>query len=193
MKKSKHKSFYCPNCKTGKMIFNKQSKIWICDGCTYSLADTEINNGYVFWFCDQCGEYLNHQKGFDKYAFSHVCTKCGYRNDTTKNNISDDKKDYKKILKKIAKGIGLVALGAATVTIAIVNNLSKDTDDDYDKLGDNDNSDDDFPFYSNGYDCMNCGQPLSGGIRVDAWENGNNSDPYVVCPHCRSTNFMWDD
>ena len=41
--------------------------------------------------------------------------------------------------------------------------------------------------------CSNCGQSLSGGEYTAPWENGNNSEGYVICPHCGYTNFEWDD
>lgn len=37
--------------------------------------------------------------------------------------------------------------------------------------------------------CECCGKPLAGGEYTFAWENGNNQDGYVKCPHCGSANF----
>lgn len=36
--------------------------------------------------------------------------------------------------------------------------------------------------------CEYCGQPLAGGNYTSAWENGNNSNSYVKCPHCGRIN-----
>jgi len=46
---------------------------------------------------------------------------------------------------------------------------------------------------SNNNTCVNCGMSLSGGAYTAPWENGNNSDGYIQCPHCGSVNFQWED
>jgi uncharacterized CHY-type Zn-finger protein len=35
------------------------------------------------------------------------------------------------------------------------------------------------------YECINCQQSLSGGVLTERWEDGNNTNAYVICPHCR--------
>ena len=37
--------------------------------------------------------------------------------------------------------------------------------------------------------CVNCQQSLSGGVYTAPWENGNNLDGYIKCPHCGCINF----
>lgn len=81
------KWMFCPACRDGKMVINKKSTLWQCEDCGYQLSADEFEDDYVFWFCDECGTYLNIQEGFDKTASKHICTKCGYENDTTFNNI----------------------------------------------------------------------------------------------------------
>lgn len=81
------KWMFCPSCKDGKMVINKESTMWQCEDCGYQLSTDEFEDDYVFWFCDECGTYLNIQEGFDKTASKHICTKCGYENDTTFDNI----------------------------------------------------------------------------------------------------------
>ena len=44
-----------------------------------------------------------------------------------------------------------------------------------------------------GLPCQNCGQSLSGGSYTMPWENGNNPDGYIKCPHCGYINFQWID
>ena len=44
-----------------------------------------------------------------------------------------------------------------------------------------------------GRTCVNCGRSLEGGKHTAPWENGNNPDEYIVCPHCHYANFLWDD
>ncbi|MBR3325875.1 MAG: hypothetical protein IKG22_00940 [Atopobiaceae bacterium] len=41
--------------------------------------------------------------------------------------------------------------------------------------------------------CESCGGSLAGGEYTAAWENGNNPDGYVRCPHCGHANFLWGD
>lgn len=81
------KWMFCPSCKDGKMVINKESTMWQCEDCGYQLSADEFEDDYVFWFCDECGTYLNIQEGFDRTASKHICTKCGYENDTTFDNI----------------------------------------------------------------------------------------------------------
>lgn len=81
------KWMFCPACRDGKMVINKKSTMWQCEKCSYQLSADEFEDDYVFWFCDECGTYLNVQEGFNRNASKHICTKCGYENDTTLNNI----------------------------------------------------------------------------------------------------------
>lgn len=77
------KWMFCPNCESGKMALNKKESKWQCESCGYELSADEFEDDYIFWFCDECGAYLNHQEGFDRKANKWVCTSCGYENDTT--------------------------------------------------------------------------------------------------------------
>lgn len=81
------KWMFCPNCHDGKMAIDKKSTVWTCNNCGYALSAVEFEDDYVFWFCDECGTYLNIQKGFDRNARRHTCGNCGYENDTTFDNI----------------------------------------------------------------------------------------------------------
>ena len=36
--------------------------------------------------------------------------------------------------------------------------------------------------------CENCGQSLSGGEYTAPWEDGDNEDGYIICPHCHHKN-----
>lgn len=44
-----------------------------------------------------------------------------------------------------------------------------------------------------GRKCSNCRSSLKGGSYTAPWENGNNSDGYVKCPHCGYINFNLED
>ena len=81
------KWMFCPNCQDGKMAIDKKSTIWTCSNCGYTLSADEFEDDYVFWFCDECGTYLNIQEGFDRKATRHTCSICGYENDTTFDNV----------------------------------------------------------------------------------------------------------
>ena len=37
-------------------------------------------------------------------------------------------------------------------------------------------------------DCINCGMSLSGGDLTLPWEDGDNPNAYIICPHCRTKN-----
>ena len=39
---------HCPIC-NNKMFFNTNSSNWICDGCKYSLSETEFLDDYIFF------------------------------------------------------------------------------------------------------------------------------------------------
>lgn len=39
--------------------------------------------------------------------------------------------------------------------------------------------------------CENCQRPLRGGDLTLPWEDGNNPDAYVTCPHCGYKNIKY--
>lgn len=76
----------CPICHQ-RMLFNKNTKSWVCHECPYCLSEAEFLDDFVFWFCDECGAYLNIQSGFDRKASKHICLRCSFENDITTANI----------------------------------------------------------------------------------------------------------
>lgn len=40
-------------------------------------------------------------------------------------------------------------------------------------------------------DCINCGMSLSGGDLTLPWEDGDNPNAYIICPHCRTKNTVY--
>lgn len=92
------KWMFCPSCQKGKMTINKKSTLWTCEDCGYKLPADEFEDGYVFWFCDECNSYLNSQEGFDRNASRHICQNCGYENDTTFDNLRGVCSDCGKII-----------------------------------------------------------------------------------------------
>lgn len=92
------KWMFCPACQKGKMSINKKSTLWTCEECGYELSVKEFEDDYVFWFCDECNAYLNIQEGFDRTATRHICTKCGYENDITFDNMKGICSDCGKVI-----------------------------------------------------------------------------------------------
>lgn len=82
----------CPACYQ-KLLFDKEKKAWCCANCKYELLEEDFLDDFVFWFCDGCGTYLNVQDSFDRKGTTWSCTKCGYENDITFNNIKGQCKD----------------------------------------------------------------------------------------------------
>lgn len=41
----------------------------------------------IDWYCDSCDAHLNQQTGFTTMSGTWTCTKCGYDNDVTEDNI----------------------------------------------------------------------------------------------------------
>ena len=85
----------CPVC-GARCYWNDDESTWICESCGYEPAGTQIeydsetesiNVLGIDWFCDNCDAYLNSQTGFDPYDDEWTCTKCGYENDITKDNV----------------------------------------------------------------------------------------------------------
>ena len=79
------KWMFCPNCQQGKITIAKNSILWTCKECGYTLFADEFENDYVFWFCDKCNSYFNNQDGFSTNATKHACKNCGFANDITIN------------------------------------------------------------------------------------------------------------
>ena len=48
-------------------------------------AGDELND--CDWYCDECGDHLNAQVGFDTIFATWECEKCGYENEINSDNI----------------------------------------------------------------------------------------------------------
>lgn len=42
-------------------------------------------------------------------------------------------------------------------------------------------------------ECENCGWELSGGEYVMPWEDDDNPDGYIICPHCHHKNYDYSN
>ena len=207
------KWMFCPNCKEGKMSINKQSTLWQCEVCGYELDADEFEDDYVFWFCDECEEYLNIQPGFDKTATRQICTNCGYENDITFDNVKGICSDCGKIipdpdstlcadcrilrkeksienLKKIGKGILVAGAVVGAVALAGQEETDADTDSNWKYIPDGNDMD-----LGGGMKCSNCGNTDESTL----WDEGdtiycskcchrtrvdNGEDDLVECPYC---------
>ena len=152
-----------------------------------SLGDDDIT-----WYCDGCNSILNEQDGFNTDNETWTCTECGFINDVTPNNVYDSEEDYQE-----ATGIprcpncgGMVEGDAPDATywfncrdcgerfcLEVGELISP-----FERIN-----------HQSSRACENCGQSLSGGEYTAPWENGDNPDGYIKCPHCGHINFEWDD
>lgn len=183
----------CPVCHE-KMKYKKKEKAWSCEACGYAFTEEEFLDDFVFWFCDECGSYLNNQEGFDKSSAKHICRNCGYENDTTFSNIKgmcidcgavlsnpdavlcDDCKAIRKEkaikwLKTAGKVAGVAAIALGTAYLASQSGGSEENND-YTPLPDGDDAgDDDMRDYPI---CKSCGTEMT---EFDGWA-------WYTCPFC---------
>lgn len=40
-------------------------------------------------------------------------------------------------------------------------------------------------------ECVSCGWPLDGGDLTLPWEDGDNPNAYIICPHCGAENEVY--
>lgn len=168
--KDRMKNFYnrnikkwrgCPACPTGKMSINKKSAMWTCEDCGYQISEKELEDGYMFLFCNECGSYLNTQDGFDYNANKNICKNCGHENNMSFENIKGKCIDCGKLLpdpnatlcvdcrlsrrekttnKLIVAGVVTAAVVGAACLAGESDDDSSDEDDDYTGFLDDDNN-----------------------------------------------------
>lgn len=80
------KWMFCPVCYE-KMYISKEGRVWECEHCQYIITDKDFKDDFVFWFCDECGSYLNIQEGFDRNSQMWQCKKCEHMNDLDKEKL----------------------------------------------------------------------------------------------------------
>lgn len=87
----------CPICNSD-CYWDEDKCTWICDSCNYEIEGSQIEYDSendkvkvlgIDWYCDNCNSHLNSQHGFKPYDDSWKCTKCGYENSLTKDNVLD--------------------------------------------------------------------------------------------------------
>ena len=42
-------------------------------------------------------------------------------------------------------------------------------------------------------ECANCGCSLDGGEYTAPWEDDDNANGYIICPHCKYKNYDYSD
>ena len=145
----------------------------------------------IDWYCDECNTYLNDQAGFNTSSGRWTCSECGYENDVTEDNIFDSEDDYlisKNKLKCPDCGEALSGIEPDPKHCFYCQDCFGKfyyKDGEFSLLATTSSSD--------GLTCINCQNSLKGGEYTGAWENGNNPDAYVKCPHCGYVNFLFDD
>ena len=82
----KIKAMMCPCCGETMLLVDN---VWVCQKCSYCIAQSDMLSGEIFWFCDHCGRFLNVQHGFLSLSGAWKCVACGFANDVSKDNIID--------------------------------------------------------------------------------------------------------
>lgn len=64
------------------------------NGSYYDGDDLDRRFPGIEWYCDRCGEHLNDQPGFDDHQHYWTCTKCGYKNRLSIDDIYNCEMEY---------------------------------------------------------------------------------------------------
>mgnify|MGYP000001752652 FL=1 len=86
----KLKSMECPCCGDAMQL---KAGVWRCKRCAYCITQKSMLDGAIFWFCDECGKFMNVQPDFTTSAGTWKCLSCGFMNDVSENNIDDFEED----------------------------------------------------------------------------------------------------
>ena len=97
------KWMFCPNCRNGKLTIDNKAAMWNCTNCGYKISADEFDDNHSFWFCDQCGAFLNNQQGFVQDGSLHICGECGFENSITTETV-----------KGICSGCGTILIATNT-------------------------------------------------------------------------------
>lgn len=159
----------------------------ILSGIASSFGESNVT-----WYCDGCHSVLNEQPGFSTSTGSWECAECGEINDVTDANIFNSEEEYQSQMgiPRCPSCGGMVVGDApdATYWFNCTNCGERFYLEDGELI-----SPFDWSRSRSSRTCENCGESLSGGEYTAPWENGNNPDGYIKCPHCRHVNFLYDD
>lgn len=74
----------CPYC--GEPVANNDNGSNVKRKANEEIEEDEYMND-IDWYCDECGAYMNRQRGFTTRSGMWKCVICGYNNDVTEDNI----------------------------------------------------------------------------------------------------------
>lgn len=80
------KKMECPCCEKTMYLVDG---VWRCYDCAYCIMQKDMLDGVIFWFCDECGRFMNVQPGFTDKTGVWKCVGCGFVNDVSADNIMD--------------------------------------------------------------------------------------------------------
>lgn len=60
----------------------------------FDFLSSIAGDGGCDWYCDGCDANLNRQPGFSVFGGSWTCTKCGYDNDVTQDNVQEEEDSH---------------------------------------------------------------------------------------------------
>ena len=157
-----------------------------------SFLSKLFGSSEITWYCDGCNSILNDQSGFNTETGTWECKECGYINDVTNDNVFESEDAYQE-----AMGIprcpvcgGRVHGDAPDATYWF--NCNDCGERFYLEAGEL-VSPFDRARANSSKSCASCGRSLAGGSYIAPWENGNNPNGYIKCPHCGYANFEYDD
>lgn len=150
----------------------------------------QCTNSSITWHCDSCNCILNNQPGFNTDSGKWICAECGFENDVSENNVYTSEYEYQSSMGILSCPIcgGHVTGDAPDATYYF------NCDDCGSRFClENGELVSVFSRRKKKSLCQNCGMDMAGAIYTSPWENGNNPDGYVKCPHCGYVNFIYDD
>ena len=57
-------------------------------------GDGEWSDKDCDWYCDNCGEFMNDQPGFNTISGTWICQNCGEENDVSDDNVWEEYSPY---------------------------------------------------------------------------------------------------
>lgn len=80
----------------------------------------------IDWYCDHCGALLNNQKHFDDHKYTWKCTKCGFKNSISLDNIRSGDSSAMKFLLYLIGFLSYVGLWTGVMLAVAIFAFSAD-------------------------------------------------------------------